>query len=170
MPNAQGFGYRLVNPCLDIEWLGQQSAKPYPVPMVCGCIQVLRKDVFDAIGGYDPAMIGYGSEDTEICLRSWLLGFEVLVVPRVKVSHLFRPHHPYQVSWADVVYNKLRTVHAHFNTERVDRSIAAIGALPCFEEASRSIQASDIWSRRRDLERRRKHNDDWFFEKFNMPL
>ena len=115
-------------------------------------------------------MIGFGSEDTEICLRAWLLGFEVVAVPHVKVSHLFRPHHPYDVSWADVVYNKLRTVHAHFNPGRANRAIAAIKPLPCFDEASRRIAASDIWSRRRDLERRRKHDDDWFFEKFNMLL
>jgi glycosyltransferase involved in cell wall biosynthesis len=168
MPRAEGFGYRLVNACLDLEWLGRQSAEPYPVPMVGACGQVFRKEIFHAIGGYDPGMVGVGSEDTEICLRSWLLGFEVLVVPQVKVSHLFRSHYPYDVRWTDVVYNKLRTVHAHFNPARSDRTIAAIKALPCFDEASRSIEASDIWSRRGDLERRRKHSDDWFFERFDM--
>lgn len=167
-PSAKGFGMRWRNARLDVEWLGRQSTAPYAVPMVPGGCIAFRRDFFQEMGGFDSGMVNYGSEDLEMCLRTWLLGYEVVIVPQVEVSHLFRSRHPYSVNWTDVVHNMLRTVYAHFNAERADRVIAAISSLPAFESAYSLIKAGDIWQRRQILERKRQHDDNWFFNKFGL--
>ena len=112
----------------------------------------------------------YGSEDLEICLRTWLFGNEVMIVPQIEVSHLFRPRHPYSVNWVDVIYNMLRTVLAHFNNERTERVISAISSLPSFNKAYQLVMNNNINEVKKHIEQRRKYDDNWFFNKFNIPF
>jgi GT2 family glycosyltransferase len=115
-------------------------------------------------------MMNYGMEDTEICLRAWLLGYQVQIVPQVQVAHLFRAQFPYQVKWTDLVYNTLRTVYAHFSSERTARALAEIKSLPNFEKALALVKVSDIWDRRRKLKLNRQRDDNWFFDRFGIRL
>jgi glycosyltransferase involved in cell wall biosynthesis len=167
-PHVKGFGMRWRNARLDVEWLSRKSPQPYPVPMVPGGCVAFRRSFFQEIGGFDAGMVNYGSEDLEICLRTWLLGYQVVVVPQVEVSHVFRSRFPYAVNWTDVVHNKLRTVYAHFNSGRSDRVIAALRSLPGFGPAFSRVKGGDVWDRRRALELRRKYDDNWFFDKFGL--
>lgn len=167
---AKGFGMCWRNVRLDVEWLRRQSAEPYVVPMVPGLCVAMRQDFFREVGGFDAGMVNYGSEDLEICLRSWLLGYEVVMVPQVEVSHLFRPRHPYAVNWTDVVHNTLRTVYAHFNSRRAERVTAALRSLPAFDAAYSLVNDSDIWRRRETLQQKRKRDDNWFFDRFGLSF
>lgn len=169
-PEIKGFGMRWRSARLDVEWLPRKSPQTYAVPGVPGGCMAFRREVFQEIGGFDAGMISYGSEDLEICLRAWLLGYEVVIVPHVEVSHLFRTRFPYQVNWTHVVHNMLRTVYAHFSSERAGRVIATLGSLPGFEPAMRQVQAGDIWDRRDELERQRQYDDDWFFARFGLSF
>ena len=138
---SKGFGMRWCNTRLDVIWLSQRSNIPYQIPMAAGLCMGFRKEHFFDINEFDAGMKTYGSEDLEICLRTWLFGNEVMIVPQIEVSHLFRPRHPYSVNWVDVIYNMLRTVLAHFNNEV-----------------------------KKHIEQRRKYDDNWFFNKFNIPF
>jgi len=167
-PESRGYGMSWTNERLDVEWLGLQSTDPYAVPLAAGLFQACRWDFFHEIGGFDPGMKGYGHEDLEFCLRIWLLGYQVMIVPEVEISHLFRDSATYSVKWIDVMYNLLRTIYAHFNTERIGRIILQFQSDPPFNDALKRMNFSDIWSRRRTLELKRKYDDDWFFSTFGI--
>jgi len=169
-PGALGFGMHWTDATLNVEWLGKQCEDPYAVPMLPGLCQAFRWDFFHEIDGFDTGMVGYGTEDLEICLRTWLLGYKVFIVPEIEISHLFRANAPYDLHWTDTVYNMLRATYAHFNSQRADRVIAEIKSLPYFREAYNLIRDSDIWSRRRSLEVKRIFDDNWFFDKFGMDF
>lgn len=168
--NSKAFGMRWRNARLDMAWLPQQAQDPYPVPMLGLACMAFRREIFEKVGGFDHGLKSYGSTDQEVCLRTWLLGCAVYVVPQVTVSHLFRSKFPYPVSWSNTVYNKLRIVHAHFNPTRMERSIAALKSLPDFNQAYDMLQDSDIENRRQDLIQMRKYDDQWFFDKFGMAF
>jgi len=167
-PGAVGYGINWKNERLDMDWLGKRSRDPYTVPLAGGCFQCFRWDFFYELGGYDPGMRNFGSEDLEICLRTWLLGYQVIIVPQVEVSHYFRASAPYPLAWIDSTYNMLRTVYAHFNAQRIKRVIERQSLTPHIDEALTQVNISDIWIRRRMLELKRKHDDDWFFTTFNI--
>jgi glycosyltransferase involved in cell wall biosynthesis len=120
-PDQRGYGYRWRGPDLDmsVEWLGSQGAAPYPVPFLSSCFLAIRRDTFTSIGGFDSGLLRWGSEDSELSLRLWLLGYEQLIVPQVQVAHLFRTKQPYEVEWVDVLHNMLRMAFAHFSTDRL---------------------------------------------------
>jgi GT2 family glycosyltransferase len=105
----------------------------------------------------------WGSEDLELCLRLWLLGYEVWVVPEVEIPHYFREQNPYQVEWKNALQNLMRTAFLHLNQERLVHFLHAVADHPQYARALALCADSDVWQRRAELAQRRVHDDDWFF-------
>src|SRR6266550_8443001 len=103
-PNVLGYGINWSGECLEAKWLGKQSPDPYTIPLAGGCFQAFRRDFLFEIGGYDSGMTNFGSEDLEICLRIWLLGYQIMIVPQIEISHRFRRSAPYLLEWVDTSY------------------------------------------------------------------
>jgi GT2 family glycosyltransferase len=56
------------------------------VPVVTGCLLLVRREDFLAIGGMDPRYFLY-SEDAEFCLRAKGLGYRSVIVPDAVIQH-----------------------------------------------------------------------------------
>lgn len=167
-PAATAFGLTIRDRELGVHWLHRQARQPYPVPMVgCACM-VMRREFFETVGRFD-AMRSYGMEDVELCIRVWLLGYSVIMVPDAEVAHWFK-RQPFSVGWHDHLYNRLRTAVLHFDGERLERILTALQAKPAFSDAIASLVTSDIWTRQRLLRENRRHDADWFCRKFEIAL
>jgi GT2 family glycosyltransferase len=62
--------------------------KPKYAGMVCGCAMMLRKELFESLGGFDNQYFAY-FEDVDICWRGWLWGYKTVYVPTSIVYHKF---------------------------------------------------------------------------------
>ncbi|PYV17419.1 MAG: glycosyl transferase [Acidobacteria bacterium] len=161
-----GVGLHLTGPDLAVEWLQAGSAGPCQVPLLSGCFWAMRRDVFEATGGFDDGMIRWGCEDTELSIRLWLQGYEVLVSPQTEVRHLFREYLPYDLDWSCLVHNKLRLAYLHFCEDRYKRVVDALRRDESFAAGVKLLEQSDVAERRREFDARRIHDDDWFFNRF----
>ena len=161
-----GVGLHLTGPDLAVEWLSPESAEPYEVPLLSGCFWAMRRDVFELTGGFDDGMIRWGCEDTELSIRLWLQGYEVLVSPETEIRHLFREYLPYDLDWSCLVHNKLRLAYLHFNEDRCKRVVDVLRRDESFDAGMKLLDQSDVAGRRLELEARRVHDDDWFFDRF----
>lgn len=66
---------------------GKLSEHAYrPVDWVSGAVMMVRREVWDATGGFDPAYFLY-YEDIDLCLRARRAGWEVGVVPQATAIH-----------------------------------------------------------------------------------
>lgn len=164
--NVVAYGQRIAEPNLRVEWLQKAGEEPYPVPTLGGGFMVMRHDTLKAAGAFDAGMPQWGSEDLEICVRYWLLGYEVWVVPSVTILHYFRKANPYKVEWGAITHNLLRVGLLHLSGERLTRVVAALKGDAKFENALAHAVDSDVWQQRADFAARRVHDDDWLFEKF----
>ena len=63
------------------------SNLPGEIAWVLGASLFLRREVFSAVGGFDPGFFLYG-EETDLCLRIRKLGHEIGFVPEVTVRHI----------------------------------------------------------------------------------
>lgn len=59
---------------------------PRVVDAVSGCVALVRREVLDATGGFDPGYFFY-FEDLDLCLRARRAGWRVVVVPRAVALH-----------------------------------------------------------------------------------
>jgi GT2 family glycosyltransferase len=77
-----GYAYKLLRdrPLEDL------PAAPYPVFAAPGAAPVFRRDVFDALGGYEERFFLY-YEDVDLAFRAVLAGYHALLVPSARVVH-----------------------------------------------------------------------------------
>ena len=167
-PESKGYGLSLPATDLEPDWLDRQTDAPYPVPLLPGCCLAMRRDIFQATGGFDDGLGSHGSDDAELSLRLWLLGYELLLVPEVEVRHLFRTRFPYPVRWKTVLYNRLRMAFAHLGSPRLAKVFTALHRHKSFWPALTLNLERDILGWRADLFARRSRNDDWFFGRFGI--
>ncbi|MCB0187801.1 MAG: hypothetical protein KDE31_26215, partial [Caldilineaceae bacterium] len=126
----------------------------------------MRHDTLKQAGAFDAGMPQWGSEDLELCVRYWLLGYEVWLAPAVTVLHYFRKSNPYHVEWGAVTHNLLRVALLHFNQARMTRVVTALKNDANFAPAMAYAVESDVWLKRAEFAARRVRDDDWLFEKF----
>ena len=77
-----GYAYKLLRdrPLEDL------PAEPYPVFAAPGAAPVFRRDVFNALGGYEERFFLY-YEDVDLAFRAVLGGWHALLVPSAHVTH-----------------------------------------------------------------------------------
>jgi N-acetylglucosaminyl-diphospho-decaprenol L-rhamnosyltransferase len=61
--------------------------RPGSPDWISGACMLVRRDVFEAIGGFDERFFLY-CEDTDLCRRVWDAGYAVRFVPAAEVSHV----------------------------------------------------------------------------------
>ncbi|MDR1754493.1 MAG: glycosyltransferase [Eubacterium sp.] len=154
----------------ETEWM-YGHVSPFEAPILSGACWAVRSEAFWKVGGYEETFRGYGGDDAEISIKLWLNGFTLYATPNICVSHQFRIKAPYQVSWTDVMHNKLYIALCHYNDTRVERLL---------KEQSIFLMANKIYNEvftTENIKRvrlpkfeRRVHDDDWFFSRFNLNL
>lgn len=148
-------------------WLPAGARDPC-VPFHIGACQAVRADVFAEVGGFDAGMTRWGSEDIELCLRLWLLGYDVRAARDSRVVHLFRTARPYDVDVADIIHNHVRLALLHFDERRIEQVIARVFALQGAERALMRALTGGIAAERTALDRRRKRDLGWLFHRFGI--
>ena len=164
----RGYGLRLTGPDLDARWLTKRSNQAFAAPILPGCCLAMRRDVFDATGGWDEGMLVRGGVDNEGCVRLWLFGYELMIAPEVLVRHQFRRKSPYPIGWGPYLHNRLRLAFAHLSPNRLAKVVNALRHHEGFGEALALLVEGNISAHRPSMMQRRVRSDDWFFERFGM--
>jgi GT2 family glycosyltransferase len=164
--HSPGYGQRIAESNLRTEWLSRRQLDPHPVPALGGALMGMRRDTLERAGGFDPGLAEWGSEDLELCIRYWLLGYEVWLVPELTVLHYFRSRSPYPVDISGVTHNVLRVALLHFNEQRIARVTDALKERPDFASAFAVAATSSVFRERASLHSRRVRDDDWLFNRF----
>ena len=159
-------GQRIAEPNLRAEWLFGQAEAAHPVPTLGGDFMAMRHDTLKETGAFDGAMPQWGSADLELCVRYWLLGYEVWVVPEVTVLRHFRKTDLEKVGRGAASRNLLRIAFLYFNDARIARVVSAFKNDPQFQESLAYAANSDVWEQRVAFSTRQVHDDNWFFERF----
>jgi glycosyltransferase involved in cell wall biosynthesis len=157
---------------LEPRWLESNPIFITEIPFACGCAFVITKKVFDKIHGFDKTFKVYGSEDFEICLKAWLYGYKITINPNVKVSHLFKQKHSYEITYSNLIYNLLCLCYFHFKKERIIKTIELLKSKYYFYSASKNIKSNIdlIYAHRKLYFEERKYEDDFFFKKFSIDF
>jgi GT2 family glycosyltransferase len=165
-PDENGYGMCFGGFDLSSQWLYEKPEASRPVPLLIWACAAMRRRLFEETGGFDEGMIRWGSIDNEMSVRLWLEGYELRVVPDVRIAHLFRNTRPYPMTWSAALHNRLRLACVHFETDHRARVVDALRRQPDFPEAAALTVDGDVSSRRRALRARKVRDSSWFFERF----
>jgi glycosyltransferase involved in cell wall biosynthesis len=166
--SSRGAGFVWKNIHMDIAWLPDSGSMIHDIPFACSACIAVPKKVFNDVGGFDSGTRYWGSEDSELSMRAWLFGYEVVCDPSIRVSHAFKEEHPYHIAWFDELYNKARFAFSHFSVKRLESFLRGNTNVPMMLDVLLEIQKSNVFTRRSKLFKRRVKSDDWFFQRFQM--
>jgi len=170
-PEPRGCGVAWIDDGMDTTWYEpMEGNQPYDIPLTIGACQAFRTEAFHSMGRYEEGFASWGSEDLEICLRAWLLGYRVLGDPVATVAHYFRDERNYEVDDHDVNYNALRMLFLHFSAPRIRRILRAVGGVVGLDRALDAVYESDVFKVRAELEAVRRRTDDWYCREFAPAL
>jgi len=165
-PSRIGFGQTLT-PEFRLAWL-PKPAKASEVPILPGGLMVVKSKIFYELSGFETLMERWGWEDVELSLRLWLLGYRLLVVPKVVVYHLFRQKQPYPTSREASLKNLFILALNHLKEERVQKLFTLYSRYEEFSRAVGELIFNYPFTRRSELFNLRKYDDDWYFQKFKI--
>lgn len=66
---------------------GWQRDTAREVDVIAGCFLMVRRDLWQRLGGFDPAFFMYG-EEADLCLRARALGARPMLAPEATIIHL----------------------------------------------------------------------------------
>jgi GT2 family glycosyltransferase len=165
---ALGYGFTWAGGAMRMQWLRGPRDDLHEVPFACGCLMAFRRDDFEAVGGFDPGLLRWGSEDAEIGINLWRHGRSTVVVPQSHVAHLFRPAGPYEVARHMVVHNSLRVATVHFPPATLAAVFGATRRYHTFAQAYAQLADGDAWTRRDEIAGRARYDGSWFLDRFRM--
>jgi GT2 family glycosyltransferase len=86
-------------------WIHSLQSEPRSVPFICGACLMIRRDVFDRLGGFDECFELY-FEDADLCLRCAEAGWLVDFVPESKIVHHIGQSSKGRWTMAGVIYQQ----------------------------------------------------------------
>ncbi|CAK0859831.1 unnamed protein product [Prorocentrum cordatum] len=101
----------------DFKWMVAEGPE---IPVLSGGLLGISKRWWNETGGYDSGMRGWGGENIDQSVRTWLCGGEIHGLPNARVAHMWRvPSDPrtqatYQVNVMDVLRNRARAARGWF--------------------------------------------------------
>ena len=169
-----GYGCRLVVPFMGTYWNRDKLDAPAPVQIAACPATAMTRALFNELGGYDPGMRIYGAAEPEFSVRAWLHGAEIWMHPEFQVEHRFKPKAERESFIGEVrpymVHNSLRFGLLYLGE---DACMQLLRYQACkfpvlFADAIRMVDRSDVWQRRKRLERQLRRPFEWFVRRFRL--
>ena len=143
---------------------------PRQVAVVIGCFLLIRRDFWQALGGFDPAYFMYG-EDVDLCLRAARAGARPAITPEATIVHAAGASQPAAPREIQVLAGRIRTVRRHLPRWQQGLAVWAIRLgvglrLGCYRAASLFPQARPHRDRQRQVWARRA---EWWHGYPDLP-
>ncbi|MFB4164002.1 glycosyltransferase family 2 protein [Alteribacillus sp. JSM 102045] len=166
-PSSIGYGQTLKSN-LVIKWNKKHLNLTETAVIPGGCF-IISTSTFNEVGGFETGFKTWGYEDIELSIKLWLFGYKCSVLSNVKVLHVFRKSHPYQLSNEHIYYNLMRMAYSHFNQFRIKKCKKLIKNSDSLQ-IEKMVIKTGILNQRNAYFRKRKHDDSWYFNKFNISF
>ncbi|MCY3543167.1 MAG: glycosyltransferase [Chloroflexi bacterium] len=99
--------------------------RPYHVMGLPGGSMIADRGFYlNTLGGFDPGLMPpWGQENMELCMRSWLLGYQCRIIPSVVIETHYKESDEANpgIKAKNMLYNKLRIAALYMTRERFEK-------------------------------------------------
>ena len=125
--DVMGHGYSVNLGSFECKWLaldamrtlrGPRGGLYYKQPTSIGCCVAMGRTLYERLWGFDVDMKFYGTEDVDLGVKSWLMGYPVLHDPEPVIGHRFQTGFPnYSVPLSHIGANQIRMARKNLGNE-----------------------------------------------------
>lgn len=165
------------NLILSPKWLPENKLlQRYEIPCVMGAYYAMSRSWFDYIGQLG-GLYMWGSEESCLSLKTWLMGGKCILLKDVKVGHKYRDQVsplPYKLYNWYKLYNLMYLVHVLFPDDLLDSAIKQLKLIPYLNEVNKAcelieLRFSAIIKDRKEFQSKFKHDIRWLCDYFKIP-
>lgn len=116
------------------------SDRASEVAAICGVSMFIKRELFEALGGFDPAFFAY-FEDTDISLRARVKGYQCWFEPRSRLHHIhcgsggeWSPYFNFNVTYSHLVFASRWMGWCRFGLKFLRMAKCAWRELRCFAD------------------------------------
>ncbi len=157
-----GFATGLSTALKNSAWFNPEGLPGYDrrsireVPAVSGCCMLIQRELFNALGGFDPQFFLY-SDDIDLCTRALALGATPVVVPAAAVVHIGGASSSSEGQRIKILRGKATYVRRHWSRPRAQIALGllaagvglrAVGKTALGRDRSRGVDWSAVWRER----------------------
>lgn len=154
---------------MNYQWLTNIDDNGMEVPFMPGGACVIKKSIFEEVGGFDKHYGPWGYEDQEMSLKLWLFGYKIVGDTNVKIAHLFNKSHNFEIDYSAIIYNYIWMIYSHLSTENLGKALTRYASDKLFPKvAAQAILNDDLIKQRKDYFAKRKYDDYYFLNKFKI--
>lgn len=126
------------------------------VPAVSGCCMLVERELFNALGGFDPQYFLY-SDDIDLCTRAAALGARPVVVPEAAVVHVGGASSSSEGQRMKILRGRATYVRRHWSRPRARLALGllqagvglrAAGKAVLGRDRSRGVDWTTVWRER----------------------
>jgi glycosyltransferase involved in cell wall biosynthesis len=172
----RGYGCKLLIPDMGTRWNTFKNVvtRPFPVHVAASAGTVITKSLFNKIEGYDNGMLMYGGAEPEFSVRAWLSGAEIISVPKLSVSHKFKSTENRRKMLIRlrhfIIHNNIRFGLLYLPENVIFMFLRYYSLMYSykFQKGVKLILESDVWERKKYLQKNLKYDLKWFIQKFKL--
>lgn len=167
----KGYGCKLIVPFMGTNWNRKNPGHLSKVDIASSAGTVISSKLFKSIKGYDEGMRVYGAIEPELSVRAWMHGSVVQSLPSVEIYHEFKNkdevNNFISQNRINMVHNSLRFGICYLDDERIFQMLRyySLQFPEIIDDALTMIEKSDVWKRKKKLEKKRKYSFHWFCQK-----
>ena len=105
------------------------------VVALVGAQLMIDREIYQRIGGHWPLFQGHNTEDVDICLRAFLLGFDCYVEPAALIGHYYKTSYMNPVTHGQLLFNTFALAYLNFGMEKYEEIKARNGGQTGYDEA-----------------------------------
>ena len=143
-------------------------------PCLIGCCMAITPKLYETLWGFDTDMLIWGTEDVDLALKSWLMGYSILHDSQAMIGHRFQASFDrYTVEWDHVYVNQMRMVHKNLSDSNRQQwrekfrlrneNAQWDNIVDLFEQGKESADRE-----RQYLLEHRKHDEIWYVQRFDL--
>jgi len=173
--NEQGqriYGSKLTSFTWESEHQAKKSDDPYDVCCLIGGCVCYRTEAFQALGGWNRYIVGWGVEDLELSVRAWLRGYRLQILPRAEVAHVFRSKFPYKVTFDEVHWNALSATYLNFSDAAFQTAKTSIEKQ--WDARKTAVLTTHVTHKlspiRHQWRKLNKHDEKWLIRRHKLPI
>lgn len=114
-----------------------------PVPVLPGAFMLIKKEVYEELGGFDEDYFMYG-EDIDLCYKAMKAGYENYYLGSVSMLHYKGESTKRDKAYYDRFYGAMRIFYnKHFHSNKILKSLvnASVGVIKGFKSATSGKQS-----------------------------
>ena len=171
------YGVKWAWPYASCWWLSdslavKHDAERFEMMSGVGNVVITRAEVFHDLGKFDSEVNGPFQETMDYCIRAWLLDHPTIVDSGIRVYHREDPETGRPPKFMlSLIHGRLRTAYKYLSPRRRDMAEILFRQHGFDDEVDQALDlvCDGQWlSERVEHLRKRGHDDDWLFDKFDV--